>query len=311
MAEIEATAAKYIKLGEKGRWENLCRKDGTLRLGYNEVPHKIALAGDREGVRQVFLDMGLAQGTATSHANQVLDFYLAGPDTVWITFSAGHLWWAVADAPVEFLGGTDEEMAERGSRLRQTRDGWQSTSVGGTPLRIPELSGALTKVVGFQGTICAADPFDYLIRKINDKELPQIVAAKAARTSALESISALARLLHWRDFELLVELIFAQSGWRRIGTSGGTQKTVDIELLLPSTGETAFVQVKSKTDQTQLDDYVSRFETHGDARMFYVYHSAKTPIAVDNKRVVLIGPEKLAEMILEAGLFDWLLNKAG
>jgi hypothetical protein len=42
---------------------------------------------------------------------------------------------------------------------------------------------------------------------------------------------------------MLVDLVFANSGWRRIGRVGKTQKTVDIELMLPTTGERAFVQV--------------------------------------------------------------------
>ena len=105
--------------------------------------------------------------------------------------------------------------------------------------------------------------------------------------------------------------LFAQSGWRRIGASGGTQTTVDIELLLPSTGETAFVQVKSKTDQAQLDEYVESFAARDDARMFYVYHSTKIALVAGNEKIVLVGPDRMAEMVLEAGLFDWLLKKAG
>lgn len=52
------------------------------------------------------------------------------------------------------------------------------------------------------------------------------------------------RFLNPYDFELLVELVFAQSGWQRISSSGGTQKTIDLELYLPSTKDYAFVQVK-------------------------------------------------------------------
>ena len=91
----------------------------------------------------------------------------------------------------------------------------------------------------------------------------------------------------------------------------GTQKTVDIELLLPTTGERAFVQVKSQTDQTQLDDYGARIAARDNERMFYVYHTAKTPIASTQDDIILVGPDRLAEMTLEAGLFDWLLRKVG
>ena len=308
---IDAKDARYIKLGREGRWEQLCLEDGTTRRGNCEVPHDLASSGDRRGLRQHFVDQGHKPPTATSHTNQVLSFYESGPETLWITFSAGYLWWAIAEGPVEFLGGSVEEMEERGSRLRRTRDGWHNSSVGGTPLRIPELSGALTKTASYQMTICSVDSLDYLIRKINDQDLPEVAAARSARSALLRSTTDLMRLLTWRDFELLIELVFSQSGWRRISASGGTQKTIDIELVLPTTGEAAFVQVKSKTNQVQLDDYIERFAERDDARMFYVYHTSQTTLTCADDRVILVGPDRLAEMVMDTGLFGWLLKKAG
>lgn len=63
------------------------------------------------------------------------------------------------------------------------------------------------------------------------------------------------RLLTLQDFELLVALVFANSGWRRAGQVGNTQKTVDIELMLPTTGERAFLQIKSAAGNGDLADY--------------------------------------------------------
>ncbi len=311
MQRITATEARYIKLGRAGCWEELCLADGTSRLGYHEVPHELALTGEFEVLQAYFRDKGVASQVATSHAKQVLDFYRAGPETLWVTFSEGHLWWAQADGPVEFLGGSQDEMDARGSRLRRTRDGWHKTSIGGYPLRIPDLNGALTKTAAYRMTICTVQPFDYLIRKINDEDLPEVARAKGARSGALDAIRELMRLLTWRDFELLVELIFSQSGWRRTGETGGSQETVDIELELPSTGERAFVQVKSRTNQAQLQDYMDRLTGRPESKMFYVYHTAKTALSATDGTVVLVGPERLAEMVLTSGLFDWLLKKVG
>ena len=160
-------------------------------------------------------------------------------------------------------------------------------------------------------TICSVDSLDYLIRKINDQDLPEVAAARSARSVLLRSTTGLMRLLTGRDFELLIEPVFSQSGWRRISASGGTQKTIDIELVLPTTGEAAFVQVKSKTNQVQLDDYIERFAERDDARMFYVYHTSQTTLTCADDRVILVGPDRLAEMVMDTGLFDWLLKKAG
>jgi len=108
-----------------------------------------------------------------------------------------------------------------------------------------------------------------------------------------------------------VGLVFSVSGWRRQGDVGGPQKTIDIEMTLPTTDERAFVQVKTSTDQAELDKYVGQFETLSYHRMFYVYHSSKKPLAEpDDDTVTVVGPHKLAEMVVEAGLVSWLIRKA-
>jgi len=109
---------------------------------------------------------------------------------------------------------------------------------------------------------------------------------------------------------LATYLVFTASGWRRVGVVGRTQDTVDLELMLPSTRERAFVQVKSKTTATELAGYVAKLDERADlySRMFYVYHSGE-PSAPDDHRVTLIGPEQLADLVFEAGLTGWLIEK--
>lgn len=183
--------------------------------------------------------------------------------------------------------------------------------MGGSLLRTSELNGALTSIANYRGTICDVRDFRYLLAKINDEDIPEVTAAREAKTSALAAIEELTKLLPWPDFELLVDLIFTQSGWRRIGEFGGTQKTVDMELVLPSTGDRAFIQVKSKTNQSQFKEYAKRYSRRDEDRMFYVYHSAKRSIVNNDSRITVIGPGRLSEMVLDAGLFDWVIQKAG
>jgi len=310
MNPIKAANAKYIKLGEGGEWQNLCIEDGTARLGYYEVPHEPGVTEDYKAIRQVFLDRELTQQAASSHARQVVDFYKPADDTLWITFANGDLYWAFLKPEVEFFGHNRHDFPQ-GSRLRHTQSSWSNQSLKGTVLHEAELNGALTSVKGYRGTICDVKAFDYLLNKINDCEAPQITAARTARNQVLGVIKDLVVMLSWRDFEVLVDLIFSQSGWRRTGQTGGTQETVDIELMLPSTGERAFVQVKSRTSQKQLEEYISRFEGRSESRMFYAYHTTNTDLICSDDRISLIGADHLSKMILEAGLFDWLIERAG
>jgi hypothetical protein len=174
---------------------------------------------------------------------------------------------------------------------------------------VAELSGNLLKTQRFRGTICGIEEFQYLKQKLNGQLLPAVDEAAQAENQMVHKIIPLMHLLPWQDFELLVDLVFSNSGWRRTGQVGKTQKTVDIELMLPTTGERAFVQIKSSARKQDLDDYLERFK-NSDAydKMFFVWHSGDVG-EIDNSNVVLIGPDRLARMVFDAGLTSWLREK--
>jgi hypothetical protein len=190
---------------------------------------------------------------------------------------------------------------------RPIRDGWQWTDLQGEQLTKDRLSGALTKLAAYQGTSCNVDVSEYLIRRINGEKTPQVERALVASKEMKASARDLMRLLGPRDFELLVDLVFTSSGWQRVGSVGGPQKTLDLDLILPSTGEQAFVQVKSKTTSKDLAEYVAKIGDGPYARMFYVFHSGEAE--TNDPRVKVIGPEQLADLVMDAGLVSWLIRK--
>lgn len=305
------TRANYIKLGEKGRWESLCLKDGTLRLGYWEVPGDFHPDKGKDMIADIYRPLTKNVATANNHARQVLDFYNASSETLWITFSGDRLWWCQVLQPVEFIGN-DPKVHVDGSRLRRTLSSWSDKSINGKVLNIGDLSGQLTRTAAYRGTICALKDagFSYLMRVLQDQEHPEIVHARQHKKHLQVSIVGLIKRLTWQDFELLVDLIFANSGWRRISRVGGSQKTIDIEMILPVTGERAAVQVKSSTGKRQLEEYLLRFRDLPADKYFYVYHSSASALMSDDKDVIVMGPECLAENVLRAGLIDWLVEKA-
>jgi hypothetical protein len=67
------------------------------------------------------------------------------------------------------------------------------------------------------------------------------------------------------------------------------------------------VQVKSKTGNVDLKDYVALFEgMQGYDRMFFIWHSGSVRMDAPPPGVTLIGPEALARTVLDAGLYSWL-----
>ena len=162
---------------------------------------------------------------------------------------------------------------------------------------------------GFRGTICRVKARDYLIRKLNDELLPEVVKAEEAEGAIFAAIVDMMRLL-----SRMISSCWSISRSRTAGGGdwnfvGRTQKTVDIELLLPTTKE-ASVQVKSKTGNVDLKDYVTLFEgMQGYQRMFFIWHSGNVRMDGPPPGVTLIGPNALARMVLDAGLYSWLKAK--
>lgn len=302
--------AKYIKLGKQGEWEQLCFDHGTLRLGYYEIPHDLALAGNKDAIRDFYIAQGFSRTAATNHARQVLDFYHAGPDTIWITFSKGSLWWCRATGGVEFLGH-DKGQNPKGSRLRRT-GGWSNRSETGQELRMNDLSGRLTRSAAYRQTICdiTGDALEYLMRKIKGQDMPAVAEAREARDTLLDKTKALIGLLTWQDFELFVDILFTKSGWVRVSDTGKTMKDIDIELFLPVTGEKALVQIKSKTTQAELDEYAQNLKEHGSDQIFYVYHAPPALLDGGHESVRLMNIDALAQAALRTGLVDWLIEKS-
>ena len=180
----------------------------------------------------------------------------------------------------------------------------------GQPLSKDRLAGSLTKLVGYRGTSCRVDVAEYVRRRVNGDTLPTVRDAEDSLAQLKRSIVPLMQLLESKDFELLVDLIFSTSGWRRTGPVGKAQKTIDFAIELPSTNERAFVQVKSKTTQVELDSYLKQFTEMDDYnKMFFAFHTQTGDIRCDDERVQLLGSNKLAEMIVEAGLTTWIIRK--
>lgn len=120
------------------------------------------------------------------------------------------------------------------------------------------------------------------------------------------------RQLDWRDFETLVDLIFARGGWQRSSVLGKDQVDVDLILAQPTIGETAWVQIKSKTSQAELNDYLGRFRRDGSCdRFFFVCHSASGALSLPTEPGLHLWSDgRLSEAAIDAGLYSWLIDRS-
>ena len=92
--KIRADKVLFIKLGQKGGFETDCiENSNTLRLDYREVDHALGSSGKWDLVHSFFMTEEKAEpAVATSHTNQVKQFYEEDGKTHWVTFYKNKLW---------------------------------------------------------------------------------------------------------------------------------------------------------------------------------------------------------------------------
>jgi len=306
MSKIKATSAYFIKLGEKGKYEEKCILcDNTIRLGFHNPLHKECLAGKWDQVHKYWMERGRSKGEATKTTNLIKAFYESDDDVLWITFFRRKLYWGFAEREVTKLFD--------GARIRHIKGGWSNRDIRGELLTLENLSGKLTKVQGFQGTICTVKELEYLVRRLNHQKLPTVQKAEGTLATLLKDIEPLIQNLTWKDFELLVDLIFTQAGWQRISTLGKTQKSIDLAMISPVTGNRAFIQVKSQATMSVFKDYIKQYENIDEFdEMYFVVHTKDSSFDIwqDTRDKKLWDVEKLSKLVVNSGLISWLITKA-
>lgn len=310
MVEIDPINIQYIKLGEKGKYEKECiQNKSIIKIGYYEIDNNFCIVGDWSKVSENIVQAyKTGKRATTSHKNQIKKFYEEPETTMWITFFNSKLWYCFADKNIT--------LNPDGSKERKTLSGWKDTDSKGNALFIQFLSGRLTQVQGFRGTICDVKEKKYLLNKIYNRQSNELAAVERDLQSLRISLENLIKNLNPNDFEIFVDLIFRSAGWSRVGALGKTIKTIDIELLSPVTNEKAVVQVKSSSNLKTFKDYEQRLSSLiGYDKLYFVTHTPDKKLQnyINNNSTSDIqfwGAAKLSEFSINAGLIEWLVNAA-
>ena len=313
MEQVTPSTIRYIKLGAGGRWESAL-DTGRLAWGTPNDPHDAALAGDWDRVAASYGATNPARGTATGFTNEARAFYEADANTLWITFARGRMWWAFAEAEVHWVGGDGSTEA---TRYRVARNGWSDRDLAGAPLDMDRLSTGLTQLAGYRRTICSLSPDkrEQCLRYLNAALDAEQLAVAAARAALHDGLVTLVRRLSWSDFEQLVDLTLARSGWLRVSELGGVGKDVDLVVEQPLTGARMAVQVKSSATQAIVDDYARRLDGRGhEEQLMLVCHTPQgqlaPPTTASGRRLELMLPNRLVDLSVNAGLTEWIVARA-
>lgn len=312
MKTITAKKILYIKLGTEGKFQDDCIKRGLLKLDYRNVDHGQCIRSEWDKVRDSFTaknDGNGDKGAAKRHVEQLKSFYTEDEKSMWIIFHLNKLWWCFAKE--------DITLNPDGTKTRELIGKWDDTDIEGNKLHTSLISGRILKTQGYRGTICEIkeNERDYLIRKINCEPLDEVVRVESDLNELKKSLIPLINSLTWGDFETLIDLIFRQAGWQRVSTTGKTQKTLDLDLMMPITCLRAMVQIKSQSDLATFEKYREQFSNiNGYEHFFYFVHTPRRNLVdyaakhkSDKFRICLA--EEISTLSIKSGLIEWIMEK--
>jgi hypothetical protein len=312
MERIEFSRAFYIKLGVGGKLEGSSIKENKARIGWAFLHLEEINGRDWEAIKKKHKGEWANKAAEAKDINALKLIVDSTSDVIWITFHASQLWWCRFGE-----SGIKEDSV---SKFRLLAGKWSNLDINGHPLLVNQIPGNISKTQGFHGVVCEVKEVDDLKRLLNNNPSEEYELISSAKEELGNQIKSGLRRLYWKDFEILVDLLFHNAGWRRISLVGETMKDVDMELEEPITTFLYQVQVKAQATVEEFEYCAEKFEnsvvnfSHGKIKkLYFIVHSPDKKLEEYNlekyKDVELILPDKLASMVVEFGLTDWLLKK--
>ena len=318
MEELTFKNAYYIKLGKEAEWVEECLRDNIIRIGWSAVKNVEDINnGNWETIKEIinwdFKKEGKKNG-ATQDFNALRFFCDATHDDIFITFYNGFMYWCTSTEKTILEKTT--HLPEKTARYRQC-NGWSNKPLGRgkKAFHVNDLSGNLTKTQGFRGTICKLkeDQVNILKRLINGKPNEDVAKIQTNQKEIICLIEKLNKHLHPKDCEILADLIFQRSGWQRISILGENMPFIDMEYFDPITNTRYAVQVKASCTLDVFNSFVSGINSGSfDKGFFIVFDSLNEKIFEDQiyPKIEIISGQKLANLIFDLGLLNWIMKKS-
>jgi len=303
--KITCNNAFYVKLGRNGVWETSSLESNIIRIGWAQQSLEDINGSNWKKIQRELEHEIADKGAATRDCRALRMLCESTSEDIWITFHGSHLWWAKVTADPAIY---KDEI----SKYRKVEK-WHCQDIAGESLLVTYIPGRISKVQGFRGTICKVKEDQELTRLINGEQSPEYIAISRSKNELCSCVEAALRRLHWKDFETLVDLVFRATGWRRVSVLGETMKFSDIELEDPINDELYQVQVKSAASFKDFQQYSQNFQTSKYRKLFFVVHTPDKKLSTTHPSiedvVQLVLPKRLAEMVVDLGLINWLMNK--
>lgn len=309
IGEVLPQTVRYVKNGKGGEWWASAKDLSQVHLGWPYISHNLLKDADFPAIEaRVREQYGLRKG-ATKDYKMLYSLLDSPSQHLWMTFQDGCMWWCTVHDNIHI--NVDQAKGSGHFWLECNRP-WSDKSLKGKHLAIADLPGPVTKTARFPATVCEPQEWSKILGVIKGEKHSDAGTAESARAAYQEAVKQLVGQLGPKDFELLIDLIFARSGWLRRGKLGGSEEGLDIEVENVATDEIAFVQVKSAAGQVALNKYVKLFSDrreHYQRMIFAVNNPSGTLNAPTGQPVQVWDGDKIANLVVRLGLGEWVAHR--
>ena len=224
-----------------------------------------------------------------------------------ITFFKGKMYWC----------NLDNSLIEQDSisKFRKTITGWSCSNINDkNQIQYSnEISGEISKTQAFQGTLCSfnAREIGIIKRTISGTLNENVEIIMNYKRKICDITTELLRELHWKDCETLTDLIFLQSGWRRVSMKVGSMEYTDMEYYDPINNDKNAFQIKSGEKKKDFEKYKEDFIDRDFRKIFFVDFkpdNALSEIIKEKTDIEILSGKKLATLIFDLGLLEWKLR---
>jgi len=301
------SSVRYVKNGRNGRWWSSAKANGQVHAGWKGIPDELLQKKDLAAIDQLLKAQYGKRRGAKQDFNQVRCLLDMPSQHIWVTFEDDFMWWCTVHD--DLTTNPAGETKTSGHFWLTCAQRWSNSSLTGRPLAISELPGTVTSTKGFRATVCIPKDWGTILRLIRGGTDVDAANSAERRREYELAIQKMVRRLSPQDFELLIDLVLARTGWERIAARGGVREGIDVDAENPAADEIAFVQVKSSAEQKVLDDYIERFQKRREryARMIFAVHTPRGRLTSPRDLPVQVWTaEKVAELVVRLGLGRWL-----
>ena len=207
-------SVRYVKNGRRSLWWNAAHTNGQIHGGWDDVPDELLLKKDLPAIETLLRKESGDKPGATQDFNQLHDLLNSPSQHVWVTFENGFMWWCTVRDDITIT--PDPEATTSGHFWLTCSRPWSNTSLTGRLLATSELPGTVTTTAGFRDTVCTPKDWEAILRLIKGETHKYAIDSADRRREYELAVHKIVQRLSPQDFEHLIDLILARTGWERI-----------------------------------------------------------------------------------------------